>query len=82
MPPSDASAPGSTGKQSPVAELRIERDARHAGLNPAVHILRVHGQHAVHLGKIEANAAIHRLDMTLERCSRSERDQRGPGLSA
>jgi hypothetical protein len=63
-------------------ELRVQLLARHAGLDPAIEILRAHLQHAAHLRKVEAYAAVERRHVTLERRADAERDHRNARLVA
>ncbi len=58
MPPSEASAPGSIGKNTPlIAQMLVELLAGDAGLDHAIEILGVNGKDAVHVAEIEADAA-------------------------
>ena len=55
MPPIEASAPGSIGKNRPVSRrCVVELLARHAGLDDAVEILGVDGEHLVHARAVDA----------------------------
>ncbi len=66
-----ASAPGSIGKKRPVsrsASLRlVERLARDAGLDGGGEVLGVDREHAVHLRKIDRDAALHGQQVAFER---------------
>ena len=59
MPPMEASAPGSIGKEeSGVLDVRVERLARHAGLHHGVEVFRMHLEHAVHARHVQRHAAV------------------------
>ena len=77
MPPSEASAPGSIGKNRPlVAQMLVERLARDAGLDDAIEILGVHGQHLVHVAEVDRHAAERRVDVAFQRGAGAEGDDR------
>ena len=77
MPPSEASAPGSIGKNRPWSRrYSLSCLARHAGLDHAVEILGVHREHAVHVAEVERDAAPRRVDVAFERGAGAERDDR------
>ena len=64
-------------EQSGVAQLRVQRLARDAGLDDAVEIFGMNGEHLVHASDVEADAAMRRVHMALERRARAERNDRG-----
>ena len=77
MPPSVASAPGSTGKKTPSGRSLASSASRViAGLHGHVHVLDRQPQHAVHLAQVDRDAALHREHVALERRARAERDDR------
>ena len=77
MPPSEASAPGSIGKNRPVwLDLVVELLARHAGLHGDGQVLGVDREHLVHARQVDADAALHREQMAFERRADAERDHR------
>ena len=68
---------GIDGKeQALVAQVLVERLAGDAGLDHAIEILGVHGQHLVHVAEIDRYAAERRVDVALERGADAERDDR------
>lgn len=46
-----------------------------ARLTPAVHVLLVHAQHAVHLREVQAHASLRRLDVPFERGAGAKRNE-------
>ena len=69
-------------KQAEVAQMVVERLPRDTRLDHAVEILRMHGEDAVHAGKVERDAAKGRVDLTFERGASAERDHRHARLGA
>ena len=83
MPPIEASAPGSIGKNRPViAQRGVELLARDPGLHAAVHVLGMDRQHAVHACEVDADAAMDRQRIALQRGAGAERDDRHGGGGA
>ena len=77
MPPIEASAPGSIGKEQPVSrKCSFERLARHAGLDDAIEVFGVNREHAVHARQSMRDAAVQRVDMAFQRSADAERDDR------
>ena len=77
MPPIVQSAPGSTGKVSPVLRKRlVQLQARDAGFDRRVEIVDADAQHVVHLAQIDRDAAVDRVDVAFERRAGAERDDR------
>ena len=77
MPPSDASAPGSIGKNRPVCLISSLSCLR---VTPActvtVRSSALTREHAVHARQVDADAALHREQVALERRADAERDHR------
>ena len=72
-----ASAPGSIGKNRPWSrKCSLSCLAGDAGLDDAIEILGMDGEHAVHVAEIEADAAVRRVDLALERGAGAEGDHR------
>ena len=77
MPPSEASAPGSIGKNTPWSRrcslscLRVTPGSMTQSRSSAMH-----GENAVHVAEIEADAAARRVDLAFERGAGAERDHR------
>ena len=83
MPPSEASAPGSIGKNSPlVAQVLVQLLAGHARLDDAVEVLLMHRDDPLHQARVDGDAAERRVDMALERRAGPERDDRDPMVRA
>ena len=59
-------------KQAAVAQMLVERLARHAGLDDAIEVLGVHREHAVHVAEVEADAAAWRVDLAFQRGAGAE----------
>ena len=57
-------------------ELGVELLARNARLHAAIEILGVDFEHAIHLRQVDADAAVQRRNVTLERRADAERDDR------
>jgi hypothetical protein len=66
MPPRVASAPGSTGKKTPSGRSAA------SSLHADVEVLDRQAQDAVHLAHVDADAALQRLDVALERRAGAE----------
>ena len=77
MPPSEASAPGSSGKNRPWSRrcslscLRVM-----PGSTTQSRSCGVHRQHAVHVAEVDRDAAEGRVDVAFERGAGAERDHR------
>ncbi len=56
--------------------MLVELLARDAGLDDAIEVLGMHGEHAIHVAEIEADAAMGRVDLAFERGAGAERDHR------
>ena len=68
---------GIDGKeQAGVAQMVVERLAGHAGLDDAVEVLGVDGEHAVHPRAVDRDAAVQRVDVAFERGAGAERHDR------
>ncbi len=63
-------------EQALVAQVLVERLAGDAGLDHAVEVLGMHRQHPVHVADVDRDAAVRRVDLTLERRAGAERDHR------
>ena len=63
-------------EQAAVAQMRVERLAGDAGLDHAIEVLGVDGEHAVHAREIDANAAVQRIDVAFQRRAGAEADDR------
>ena len=69
--------PGRSGRTSPVPlSSAFELLARDARLHAAVEIVGVDLEHPVHLRQVDADAAVERRDVALERGTDAERDHR------
>ena len=69
-------------EQALVAQLLVELLAGDAGLDHAVEVLGMDGEHAVHVAKVDRDAAERRVDLALERGAGAERDHRHAMLGA
>ena len=56
--------------------MLVERLARDAGLDHAIEILGMHGQHAGHVAEVDRDAAERRVDVAFQRRAGAERDHR------
>ena len=75
MPPREASAPGSIGKEKPgVAEVLIQLFTSDTGLHPAVQVFRIHFKDLIHIGEIDSDAAAQRLYVPFKRSTGPEGD--------
>ena len=58
-----------------MAQVVVQRTARHSGLHAAVHVFLVRGQNHVHQREVEAHTALHGLHVALQRRATAIRDQ-------
>ena len=85
MPPSVASAPGSTEKKKPVpASAALSRLRVTPAWTRRREVLGADGEHLVHLREVDADAAFDRQHMAFQRRSDAEGDDRDalPGTAA
>ena len=61
-------------EQADVAQIVVELLARDAGLDHAVEVALVDGEHAVHAREVERQPAVRRVDVAFERGAGAERD--------
>ena len=77
MPPMRGIGAGVDGEeQAVVAQVLVQRLAGHAGLDHAVEVLGVHGQHAVHARGVDRDAAVGGVDVALQRRAGAVGDDR------
>ena len=77
IPPSVASAPGIDGEEHALgAQGRVELLARDAGLHGDVEVVDRQAQDRVHLAHVDADSALQRLDVALQRGARAEGHER------
>ena len=63
-------------EEAAVAQVRIERLARYAGLDDAIEILGVDRENPVHAAAVQRESAVERVDVAFERCADAERHNR------